>query len=554
MTSFGQYKQMLHKQYKDKVNDIDVLYRNTINKNLQDSLYINSYTKEIEQWAVANNDKELALEATLLKAYANWFIYGDKRTELIQNLIAVAEKGEENNVYHIQERAIQVIATHYWSFKEYENAFEWLLKSAKVLEKINPESFPNMANHLNFIGRSYYNFEDYKTAIIYYKKAGNLEKTAFNKSDVLESQSTLGLCYQKLGDFELAEQAFLRVINDTSAHKNNLWKGIAAGNLGYNFYLQGNYEKAIPLFKTDIENALKINELGLAAGSLIPLADIHLKQNKYKIAKQEIDSAYKYIKKTNQTDRFVKLYPVISKWYAANNQPKLSSIYLDSTLIAVNMHNTKYSSLKLLRANQKVEAEERKLEVGNLKSENQLKLVKRNFIISIIAILLAISILTFWLRNKHLLNKQKIKELALINSEKALKNAKNQLNSLTEKIRQDNNIIVQLQKNEESKNNSEIQSQLKSKNILTKKDWDQFQGLFKVAYPNFILNFSKTYPDLSQAEIRCLCLEKLKLTNTETGLILGVSANTVRVTKHRIRKKLNLENTENLEELVEKMG
>lgn len=548
--SYSQYKEMLHKPYKEKIAAIDILYRNTIEKSVQDSLYISVYAQEMQQWALANNDKELALEAELLEAYTYWHIYGHIHTELVQKLIDIAQKGEHEGVLHVQERALQVIAKHYWSKKSYENAFEWLLQSAKVLHKMKPEDFPNMAEHLNFIGLAYYSFEDYTSALIYYEKSSQIKKTEFNALRVIAAQNTVGLCYQKLGNFELSKNYFLKVINDTSEYQSPVWKGIASGNLGYGYYLQGNYEEAIPLFFKDIENGLNIKDYGLAAGATIPLADIYLKQNKLSESKQKIDESLLYIQKSKSTDRLRFLYPVMSKWYAANNQLELSTLYLDSALIAINEYKDKYSSLKLLRANQKVEAKEQEIAIKNLKNESQLMLARRNFIITIIGLLLLGSVLTFWFRNKYLLKKQQIKELAMENMEKALLNAKSQLKNLTSKIRQDNSIIDELQKDKVSKNNQEFLSKLKAKNILTPKDWEQFQNLFNEGYPYFIPSLMATYPHLSQGEIRCLCLKKLQLTNNEIALVLGVSANTVRVTKHRIRKRLNLESQEDLVEFI----
>ena len=486
ISSFAQYKQMLHKPYKDKVDAIDVLYRNTINKNKQDSLFINTYTQEMEQWALTNNDKELALEAELLRAYANWHLYGHIKKELIGNLINIAKKEKKDSFFHIEARAIQVIATHYWKIKEYESAFEWLLQLAKVLNKMEPESFPNMAAHLNFIGQSYYNFQDYTNALSYFVKSSRLEKNKFNAVAVINAQNTVGLCYQKLGKLKLSETYFLKVINDTSEYKNTIWQGIASGNLGYNYYLKEKYIEAIPLFKKDIQNAKTIKEPGLAAGSLIPLADIYLNQNKFPEAKAKINDAREYIKQSQQTDRLRLLYPIMSKWYAANKQVKLSASYLDSTILAINAYNKKYSSLKLLRAKQKVNAKEIELEIANLKSESRLKLKERNFIITLIAILLIISILTFWLRNKYLLKEQQIKKLALVSAQKDLKTAKDQLNNLTVKIRQDSNLITELQKEKNYKNDTDFLSKLKSKNILTQSDWNQFQDLFNEGYPKFI--------------------------------------------------------------------
>jgi hypothetical protein len=119
--SYAQYKQMLYKPYKDKVKGIDSLYRNTINKGTEDSLYIKNYTRQMEKFALDNQDKELALEANLLNAYTYWFIYGHKNPKLIYALIDVAQKAKKEKVAHIEERAVHVVAIHYWKKKNMKN-------------------------------------------------------------------------------------------------------------------------------------------------------------------------------------------------------------------------------------------------------------------------------------------------------------------------------------------------------------------------------------------------------------------------------------------------
>lgn len=541
----AQYKQMLHKPYIDKVADIHQLYQNTINNGIQDSSSIAIFTKTMKDWALANNDKELALEAELLKAYSYWYIYSTKDSNLIQNLIKIANKAKKEHIPHIEDRAVKVVATHYWGVKNYEKAFVWLLRSAKILENMDPDSYPNMAAQLNLIGMSYYYFGDYEEAVGYLEKSSKLKKTVFNATEVISTQNTLGLCYQNLGDLDQSDQYFRAIIKDTTA--SAIWRGIASGNLGYNHYLKGEFEKAIPLFETNIAEALIQNDYGLAAGSLTPLSDIYLKQHKYKEAKQKIETARKYIQQSGETDRLRKLYPVMSKWYAANKEPDLSVAYLDSSLVATKAYNEKYNGLQLLRANQKVAAKKQELEIEKLNTESLLKLSQRNFIISIISLLLIVSILGFWFRNKYLLKEQQIKEMALENTKKALTSAKVQLENLRFKVREDNNRIIELEKIKTDEIDSNLLSQLKSKIILTQEDWAQYQDLFKAVYPSFFPLLLASYPNLSQAELRYLCLIKLQLNNNEMGLLLGVSTNAMRVTKHRVRTKLNLETHEDLQ-------
>jgi DNA-binding CsgD family transcriptional regulator len=558
----AQYEQMLHQPYKDKVWELDELYKKVAEVHAEQNDVI-EYTATMRKWALANNDKELAYEADLLKAYYYYFelVNNDKPISKLSSgkpfaeFIKVYRKSDTEGLINIKARAAYGIALAYWwGTKNYEKSFEWLLRLGKILDQMELNGFPYAAEHLNFIGGCYYYFKDYPNALVYYKRASKLKKTKFNAQAIFNAQNSLGLCYQKLNQLAQAEKYFFAIIDDTSSYQNSLFKGIASGNLGYNYYLQGNYEKAIPLFKKDIANSISIKDYGLAAGSAIPMADILLKQKKLTASKQKIEEAEFYIKTSTQTDRLRELYPIISKWYAANNEPEVSMVYLDSAMMANKEYNEKYSSLKLLRANQKIEAKDRQLEIQKLKGESQLKLSQRNFIIILIAVLLVISILSYWFRNKYLLKEKQVKELALENTEKALSNAKVQLKNLTLKVRKDNNLILELKKDKSNENNQHVLAELKSKNIFTQEDWVAYQVLFKEVYPDFYKELIKSYSTLSQAEIRCICLEKLQLTNNEMALVLGVSANTIRVTKHRIRKKLNVESQEEMDVLVKKLG
>lgn len=551
MGGFAQYKSLLHKPYKDKVNDIGILYANVVAK--KDSASAFAYIAEFKNWAVTNQDRQLVLEAELLRAFY-YNVYALEDPKRIQHLIAIAEKGKKENVPNIEERAVQAIARYYWNIDNYQKSFEWYLRSAKILDKMNPADFPNMAQHLILIGDNYYFFRDYDSAIIYYKKTSVLEKTSFNYLSVINAQNTLGLCHQKLGSLALAEESFRKIIEDTSQYHSPVWKGIASGNLGYNYYLQDEYEKAIPLLKIDVEYALKDNiDYGLASGSTIWLADIYLKKNQLKESKIEIDSARRYINISGQQDRLRELYPVMSKWFAQSKMPDSSKVYVDSTVLSIKNYNEKYNSLKLLRASQNFQAKENALEMGNLKTKSSLMLAHRNLIITIVVFLLLAILLVFWFRNKYLMNKQQLKELALENTEKELKTAKSKLENLTLKVQSDINRILALEKEKSSLTNQNSLSDLRKKNILTQEDWTQYQELFTQIYPSFLEKLEASYSTLTKAEKRILCLLKLHLSNNEMALLMGISSNSVMVTNHRIRKKLSLETQDDLQELVREL-
>lgn len=556
---FGQhehYEQMLHKPYKDIRQGLvemgDYVWIEA------DSTSSIAFINEFKTWAELHNDTRLTLEAEFLRVFYYWkFAKGDQ--EKRDYIKVVAEKAKEEKILDIEARVVMTNAISYWDSQEYQKSFEWFMRAARILDKLDAEDFPDMANFLNYIGGSYYYFRDYQSALVYYERASLIKITPITYLNVHSARNTLGLCYQNMGQYELSNKWFTKVIEDTSEYQSPVWKGIASGNLGYNYYLQGKHDEAIPLLKTDVEYAIdeKIGEIdyGLAAGSTIPLADIYLKRNQLEKSKQEIDAAREYIRLSEQNDRLRKLYPVMSRWFARSNQIDSSEAYLDSAIVADKKYNEKFNSSLLLRASQDFQAKEKELEVAQLKAESELKLTKRNLMSAITVLLLIGSLLAFWFRNKYLVKKQQIKDLALVNTREALTNAKSQLQNLVQRVNQNNEMIIQLQKGKpEREEDLDLLERLKSTSILTQDDWSKFQEMFIKIYPNFLAKLESLYPDLSPAEKRCLCLEKLQMSNNEMALMLGVSANTVIVTKHRIRKKLELETQKELTGFIEELS
>ena len=76
--------------------------------------------------------------------------------------------------------------------------------------------------------------------------------------------------------------------------------------------------------------------------------------------------------------------------------------------------------------------------------------------------------------------------------------------------------------------------------ILTDTDWIRFRRLFERVYPDYLFRLRATFPTLTPAEIRIVCLSRLNLSTKEMANMLGVSADTIVKTRYRIRKKANL--------------
>ena len=135
---------------------------------------------------------------------------------------------------------------------------------------------------------------------------------------------------------------------------------------------------------------------------------------------------------------------------------------------------------------------------------------------------------------------QKRKQL----QEKIIKNKKELTNfttQLLQKSKEQESLQVQLEALKEKVTEKEavtsIQELVASK-ILTKEDWYTFKEKFTNVYPNFFLDIKNKGYKLTKAEERLVSLEKLGLDNAEIANMLGVSVDTIFMSRYRLRRKI----------------
>jgi len=82
--------------------------------------------------------------------------------------------------------------------------------------------------------------------------------------------------------------------------------------------------------------------------------------------------------------------------------------------------------------------------------------------------------------------------------------------------------------------------QLYNLKILTDADWSNYKSLFTAVHGSFLANIAGNYPNLTEGEKRHLMLLKLDMSGNEMAEVLGVSQGSIRVSRHRIKKKMTL--------------
>jgi hypothetical protein len=89
--------------------------------------------------------------------------------------------------------------------------------------------------------------------------------------------------------------------------------------------------------------------------------------------------------------------------------------------------------------------------------------------------------------------------------------------------------------------------------ILTDDDWENFKKAFEEVYPRFFAKIRYHYPDITVSELRLSALIKLKLSLKESASMLGISPESIKKSRYRLKKKFDLPEKETLEDFINKI-
>jgi tetratricopeptide (TPR) repeat protein len=86
------------------------------------------------------------------------------------------------------------------------------------------------------------------------------------------------------------------------------------------------------------------------------------------------------------------------------------------------------------------------------------------------------------------------------------------------------------------------------------RDWENFKQHFEKVHQGFFDKLSKEYPDLTGNDLKLCALMKLNMDTKEIATIIDISPESVKVARHRLRKKMNLVTEQNLSSYLAGFG
>ena len=117
-----------------------------------------------------------------------------------------------------------------------------------------------------------------------------------------------------------------------------------------------------------------------------------------------------------------------------------------------------------------------------------------------------------------------------------------------------NNLLQQIRElNTQAMNNKENNDKALAKidefihsNLSVDEEWSNFKMHFDKVHPHFFKKLMKICPDLTEENLKMCAYVKMGMTTKQIAQLLNIADSSVIISRHRIKKKLNLEEKESL--------
>jgi tetratricopeptide (TPR) repeat protein len=424
-------------------------------------------------------------------------------------------------------------------FNLLDKAMFYLAKSMELQEKNGLEKFQDPGIFKIEVGNVLYKVQEYELCIRYTKEGIHDLGNSFYYG-VYNVYNTVGLAYQKLGQYDSAITWYRKAIPLAEQAKDTAWKGILIGNIGDTYFQRKQYDSAKLFLLGEFELNRK-GELYSGYNSLQWVARILALQGKADSALLVLRQSETVLPPGNFQDKRT-YYETKAEVFRALNMT-------DSAFHYFRLYQHDNDSIRDVLARGKMDIIQVRLEyershnqVEEMVKEKKLEKTKRNLLAAGIVLVAIAGFLIYRMqRNRNMMQQR------LLTQEKQAAIA--QLGQFTTNIVEKNEMIEKLQ-DQINQRNTQLTHELLEHAILTDEDWFRFRQLFEKARPGFFEKLQHTVPGITTAELRLAALISLNLDTRHIAAMQGTSADTVRKSKSRLRQRLNISLEDGLEEFI----
>ncbi len=496
----------------------------------------------------------------------------DSAFSYAKKALALATEQEDRAV---MARSYQVIGTVFYHQGAHLQALENQLSAQSLLLELGDEAA--LAGNFLALGWTYYHTKQPELALDCYEEAQGLYRQAGNVAGEAESLGLIGHIFEKKGQYPEALVYQHRALDMYREIKDTLGMAYILENIGSVYEDQESYDDAFAYFS----EALALHEVTGNAAGLIGtynnIGDVYQKTGRYPQAleytqraldlalaqhdKKQVSSALRDLGETHSlAGNHQKAYE-----YLDEGRKLYQEIYTDDIAGRIALMQTLF------------ETEQMSTQISVLKKEQQLNRLIRTVSLVGLGLILLVGGLIFqtqrlrFQKNKQLYEAQqqllradiKNRQLNEANLKQELEGKSKVLTSHALHIIQKNRILDELKQGMElvlKAKKSEQKDQIKALiqrvdySFHRDQEWQDFRQAFEQVHLSFFDQLQNDFPDLSPADLRLCALIRLNMDSKDIATVLGISTDSLRISRYRLKKKLGLSQGNSLTAWIHQVG
>ncbi|MBD1363784.1 tetratricopeptide repeat protein [Mucilaginibacter sp. ZT4R22] len=459
----------------------------------------------------------------------------------------------------------------------YAQALEFYLHADKVLSAVNDKSL--LAQNYGEMGVLYYYNKQPAKSREMYNKALLIYNQTDNQKGKAEIFGNIGHLYEKSKQYDSA--FYYQHLALDSYTRANYKQGAAKiyENLGSIYEDLTKYDSAYTSFNHSLQLYKEERNEIASIEVLNNLGDILRKTGKYAESITQSRKAMELARQTGNGYQLAacskdlgKAYELMNRMDSAYYYAELSRKYSLEVYSKDGVNQTAFLQV-LYDINKKSD------EINRLNNIRKINRIITAAVVVVVLLLIVLAIVIFSrqrlkIKDQRALARQSeaehhLMQLQLKNQQLEEESLKQQLdvksrelsahtlnliknNQLLEQLRSTLQAMVKEDKRDQKKQMQQIILQI-NESFNHEQHWKEFTTAFEQVHQQFFDNIKKHSNELTSADMRLIALLRINLDSADIATLLNISTDSLRVSRYRLRKKLNMPQGDNLTAFIQSL-
>ncbi len=482
------------------------------------------------------------------------FTFHTNNPVLAGELAELALKESESRSFGLgQAKAHHVLGISFWSRDLYNLSMEHFLQALDFYEESG--NLKGIANISINIGNLQDDLRNHDQARVYLLKGLNYFQISQDTVGMYRATNNLGVVYFHLEQFDSAiffyKKSFdLRLIKRDTAGVSRIYNNMGLMNL----HLQ-NTEEAFKNLEASRAILYTYENLNLLTDVYANLGWAYAQQGNYRYGLLYLDSSLVLSQRINSLNGEQEAYKRMKEIAIENGDiERAYGLFVKEVELENRQRSAEISSQieQMMEENKRAKQERKIAELEKERTEEAA--FKKLLLAALVITLMIAGFFIYYVYSKY----RRSRELSKIRLQELRKelDAKNkEISSYTLNFIQKSELMEDLksqidvlQKSEDPDNSKKLNriGRIIDETFKIDQDWPMFIKTFEQMHDGFFTVLKERFPDLSNSELKLCALLRLNMNMKETAKILGISFDSVKTARSRLRKKLGLKLEDNL--------